>query len=646
MRRSTMALVLLTLAAAPARAGVGDPQVETDHPWYPGERAFSTFDRLFEAEARAFERLVGRRPSSDEDRALASWLWRNTHYWHGQPGDLDLEGDGFDVGGDPKIREYWAGLYAFGFGLCGTTHAQWSGEMEALLGHGRARVVGVTGHNSFEVWLTGGPYGEGRWALLDHDVCTVVFDPEGRRLLSIAEVRTDLDRLIDPGFRPDRQRGWPLSGLHPADARAYGDYNTAEYLAGYAAAPPMVDLRRGERLRRYLRPGLDDGRTFVYWGRNDRVGDQPGPQRDRTWVGQPDRFLGSPEGAGSASGRARFANAVFAYTPDFRSGDYREGVADEGDDHVDFAFRSPYVIAATPPDDSEWGIYADGCRNGLVVVGTADRPVPVSVSIDDGRTWTVGGRLGDGPVDLTDLVKGRFQYLLRFGAPADRLADAGLSWTTVCQANGAILPDLTDGGCRVTYQATGRAVAAVGPTVAEAESHVVDGGLGTPRVTIRLETPGGRPALAVYAAAHVRSSNPPDPAITYRIDYSTDDGATWRPVVEGWQIPRRGQEPADFWSQSFCWGDATIAGDEGADAVLVRFANDGGKAYPRVESQLVYRDPEVDAARVTFAWTDRDGDHEHAEVAPAGVEPASWEVPTGEETRTRWVEIEPVAGGR
>ena len=55
--------------------------------------------------------------------------------------------------------------------------------MEALLGHGRGRGVGVDGHNSFEVFLTGGPYGDGKWALLDHDISTVVFDPDGGSLL-------------------------------------------------------------------------------------------------------------------------------------------------------------------------------------------------------------------------------------------------------------------------------------------------------------------------------------------------------------------------------------------------------------------------------------------------------------------------------
>src|SRR5262245_50544606 len=130
-------------AASPAWAGVGDPQVRTDHAWYPGELACSTFERLFATQAALYERVTGIKPASHEDRALASWLWRNTHYWHGEEGVEDLWGKNFAGGGDMRGREYWTGLFAHGFGLCGTTHSQWVAEMEALLGHCRGRAVGV-----------------------------------------------------------------------------------------------------------------------------------------------------------------------------------------------------------------------------------------------------------------------------------------------------------------------------------------------------------------------------------------------------------------------------------------------------------------------------------------------------------------------
>src|SRR5271168_3279037 len=155
LRHALMFTILFSVAAT-CRAGVGDPQIRTDHPWYPGELACSTFERLFKTQGELYERVVGRKPVSDEDKALAAWLWRNTHYYHGEEGAQDLWGQGFTKGLDQRTREYWTGLYAHGFGLCGTTHSQWTAEMEALLGHTHSRGVGVEGHNSFEVFLKGG----------------------------------------------------------------------------------------------------------------------------------------------------------------------------------------------------------------------------------------------------------------------------------------------------------------------------------------------------------------------------------------------------------------------------------------------------------------------------------------------------------
>src|SRR4051812_22856964 len=237
-------LICLTfLSAGSLWADVGDPQIRTDHPWYPGELACSTFAQLFATEADQYRRMVGWLPQSDQDKALASWAWRNTHFAHGEEGAEDLWGTGFTKG-DLRTREYWTGMFAHGFGLCGTTHSQWTAEMEHLLGHGRGRGVGVEGHNSFEVFLSGGAYGDGRWALLDHDISTVIYDSAGQRLLSIPEVKSDLKNLTSRQFMPQKQNGWLVCGLHPDDGSVYKRYNTAEYLAGYAGPPPLIHLRR------------------------------------------------------------------------------------------------------------------------------------------------------------------------------------------------------------------------------------------------------------------------------------------------------------------------------------------------------------------------------------------------------------------
>src|SRR3954468_23743467 len=97
VRLLALAFLVPSLGAA-ALADVGDPQAKTDHPWYPGELAFSSFDRLFALEKDLFKRTTGREAVSDEDKALAALLFRLTHYWHGEEGSQNLWGQGYTEG--------------------------------------------------------------------------------------------------------------------------------------------------------------------------------------------------------------------------------------------------------------------------------------------------------------------------------------------------------------------------------------------------------------------------------------------------------------------------------------------------------------------------------------------------------------------
>ncbi len=628
--------LLLALIVPSVRAEVGDPQLKTDDAWYPGELSCSTFDRLFATEAALYQRATGKPVVTDEDKALAAWYWRNTHYWHGEEGQRDCFTMGFR---GEKTRDYWTGLFANGFALCGTTHAQWCAEMDVLLGHCRSRVVGVDGHNSFEVYLTGGAYGDGRWALLDHDISTVIYTRDGARLMSLDEIVPDVNQLADPAFDPERQHGWRVAGLYDDDARGvYHSVKTAEYLAGYAGAPPIVHLRSGESLRRYLQPGLEDAKTFVFWGANSRSGDMPGPTRDRTWVNQPDKMYGSKNGTGSHGGLARYANAVYTYTPNFADGSYKQGVIDESADQVTFEFYTPYVIATTPPNGNTWGIYDAGGKNGLVVSGKAN--CSLQISTDQGKTWQNVGPLS-GRLDLTDQVKGLQQYFLRFGASATALKESGLSWTTVCQANAATIPHLHSGKNTITYLASGHAMLAGGPMKEQAEAHLVDGKMGSKTATLELAAPRGAIPVAVTAASWQASGVPPTDA-SYQIEYSTDAGANWQPIVKDWKIERRKPEPPDFWSQSFTWGQAEVKHADAGKPIRIRFSNDGGRTYRKVEATLIYDVKDSGPVDVTFAWKDSDGaakSESHTYQVASGKEDATWKLDAGSKVQTQWVEM-------
>lgn len=630
MKSSRLILPALLLATA-LHAGVGDPQLRTDHPWYPGELAMSTFDRLFATQAEQYERTTGIQPVTAEDKALASWHFRNTHYAHGEEGREDLWGKGFSNNSDSATREYWTGLFAHGFGLCGTTHAQWTAELDALLGPCKSRVTGTSGHNAFEVLLEGGPYGEGRWALLDHDLSTVIFDPEGAGLLGLDVIYKDWKTLSTRTPGAPHQRGWLVCGLHPGDGASYAAYQTIEYRAGYAGPPPVVHLRQGETLRRWFEPGLEDGRTFVFWGRNYKTGGIPGLERSRTWVNQPEAMHGTQKGTAHVNGQARFGNAVYEWRPDFANGGYKEGVVDEGPGHVTLEFHTPYIIGATPPDDSPWGVYQPGGKNGLILRGQAR--CKVALSVDGGASWHEAGDFQDG-MDLTDHVKGRRQYHLRLGAGAQALAGSGLVIRTVCQGNPAVFPRLKDGGTRVTLGIGGQGIISHGPSKALAAARVVEGGFDTPRVTLELKTPRGSPARALHAAAHIASSNPPDPAVLYQIEYSLDGGGSWQPLLKDGNLERRGMEPGDFWSQSL-WAAGTALPENAGDTVRVRFHNNGGKRCLRAEGHLLYPVP-GSRARVTYAWSDSAGEHQESRTLN---HEETWHLPTAQDVRTRWVEL-------
>ena len=262
---------------------------------------------------------------------------------------------------------------------------------------------------------------------------------------------------------------------------------------------------------------------------------------------------------------------------------------------------------------------------------------PVKISIDQGRSWTAAPPSADG-LDLTDLVKGCFQYWIRFEAAARDLADSGLTMRTVCQTNQALIPHLHDGKNRISFSAGGQAFVSAGPNAPQAEAHLVDGKFGSPTVTLELAAPRHEKAVRVFAMAHMASGSPPSDTI-YQIDSSTDEGKTWQPVVKDWKILRRGDEPDDFWSQSMCYGDMAL--DRVAGAVRLRFTNNSKKSVNRAEAHLVYEPRSSGPVEIAFAWKENGGElKKESRLYPGtpGKEDASWELKAGDNVETVWVE--------
>ena len=100
----------------------------------------------------------------------------------------------------------------------------------------------------------------------------------------------------------------------------------------------------------------------------------------------------------------------------------------------------------------------------------------------------------------------------------------------------------------------------------------------------------------------------------YQIDFSTDGGTTWPPVVKDWTIPRQGHEPEDFWSQSLCWGSADRSPGRTPRRSGSGSATTAARPYARCEAHLVYRAARLDATEVTFDWADDAGPHRASHV--------------------------------
>jgi len=114
--------------------------------------------------------------------------------------------------------------------------------------------------------------------------------------------------------------------------------------------------------------------------------------------------------------------------------------------------------------------------------------------------------------------------------------------------------------------------------------------------------------------------------------------------MKDWSIARRGDEPGDFWSQSFCYGAIDIP-EPAPNSVHVRFRNDGGKRYLRAEAHLVYRTASADGTRVTFDWIDGTAPHRASNIFTSSHN-APWQLETGKSVHTRWVEFEPLPDQR
>jgi len=644
-----LALLSVLLLTCGAWAGVPDPQIMTSHPVYRGELSCSTLARNVAEAYRVFEHRYGHAPRTDTEKLVALFAWKSEHSMHASDNKVYVGEANPDAraGKDPP----WLGAdgwmdnkdcqmnqFSFSFALCYSIHAHMAALVAEALGDmRRVRCPEIHGHTPFEAFV------DGRWVLADITMGLMVFDDDGKPV-GLDEIYAR-KAAADKAWFTSPTRGGPYRfHMSPFGDKLewYTPVRWEQPLFGYNAMPIVYTLRAGETFTRYLDPGLADGKTWVFWGRdyyNIMGKPKHGPYRNVTFLDDP------PIGANRRGrGKAYYGNGVFEYTPPLAGAKWAEGVRDRcnveckdgalratgAGAQVVFEHVSPYVIAArsVAGGDREWKLMTEKCRDGAIVSGIAGGETAVKVSVDGGGTWQAAGvARGDFAIDFTDIVKGRHAYLLRFDLPAGGSLKA-LNMRTVTQVGRGVFPRLTDGGTTITYHASGQSVIHGGPSRDLAE--------GLRRKDLESE---GRRVYEVRAPGPIRHAsgaarvNGPKGTV-WSVDFSLDGGATWRSGTKDRHMQTTGD--AKLWEEgraAYAWAGMDFPRGD-SKTVLIRF---GPATILHAQVFATYAAKNDSPLTVTYAWTESGQPRQSAHTIPAGRQDARWTVPTGRDVKTRWV---------
>jgi len=650
-------LALAFCAPALSLAGVGDPTIRTDHAHYPGEGAFQTVEQCVEF---ATKPAAGK---SQQERALAMYHWLLTHQYHlHSPQEWKIPGLVPGATDHPDMVTYDANRsrFSYGYGLCGTVHA-WNEPYWRALGMTPRRRA-FPGHVNSEI-----EYG-GSWHAFDTDMAGLVFRPDGI-VAGYADIAND-PSIVKPAGNgvPCYPFAWPSDFKAMKQGWqevAQGGNWYALYNGGYAVHPGIVQLRSGESFTRWFDPDHFGGREQRrHWHRNET-----GPERNWTFVnaGEPYHRGGESNSRGNAS----YCNGEFIYEPKLNVAqlddtvDRSENLAvsdpspqlrssDGKPAQVTFCHFSPYVICGHAAGGSPMNNPATG---GLVVEGDVAGKVELEVSANGGLTWQPGPRLSDTfRHDLTDAVKGRYGWQLRFRFAGEAGIER-LRFTTVTQVSQMIYPRLTSGGSEVVYNAASRGVVPVLPALELAEEfqrHEVHSMRSAnvrfaPRtkenryvyqttnnkpgsVVFRVDAP--RRLTEVRAAVRYAIRVPPPAETGYRLEISTDQGATWQPMAKA-EIPADNE-----YSSGWLAGEKAVETDVTSALVRATFYA-GGYTTGLIEAELygAHATGNPEAVELTYGWQDAGGMRSHRETIAAGAKQHRFTVPTGDEVVDRFVRM-------
>ncbi len=650
----TFIATLLMASTRLLMAGAGDPTLRTDHPIYPGEGAFQTIEDCVS--------FATNDQRDEQAKAIALFNWMLQHQFHlASPQEPTLPGITPDTENnhyDTLVEDAERARFSYGYGLCGTVHT-WNEPYWAALNM-RARRRAFPGHTNSEI-----EYG-GSWHTFDTDMAGLVMRPDGVvagyediiKDPSMVQVRPGAPVCYPfawPGDFEGMKKGWQEVSKNPS--KYYKMYQS-----GFAAHPGIVSLRRGETFTRIFdRDHFGGPDKRRYWHNQ-----QNGPARNWTFVNKDQVTQAKPNP--NALGNASYANALFEYEPDLKTRAYEEGVAHRSDNlkwtpghlqsgdgkaaSITFAHFSPYVICGDPVDNVD--PMTKPATDGLVISGQSKGTVSVQLSTDQGQSWQEPLSLKeDFKVDLTDAIKGRYGWHLRFNLEAGADLSA-LRFVTTSQMAQPMYPRLKAGGSQVTYRTAQRSAFEATPNFGLIESELQSRGVSmsdnvryTPRspknrnafttknnkpgdVIFRIEAP--EDLIEIRAAARFGVRIPTPDNADFHLEVSFDQGKTWKTFAKT-DIPKDND-----YSSGWVYGQAQVKNARQA-LVRVHFYN-GGYTANLLDVRLygIHRTPAATPAHITYAW--REGGKTREFTTQAQKAEHTFTVPTGAMIEDQWVRIQ------
>lgn len=540
--------------------------------------------------------------------------------------------------GQPRIRRSNADpikiFNAYGWAICGQmAHMLYMIWTAAGL---KARLYGLPGHALCEVFY------DGRWHHYDVDMWSWFRTPQGH-VASAWELCNDAHALIvanqsksNPCNLPDRS----LEGYADMYSKAEkGDGELKSIRADWGIRAHNMDfhLRPGETL---IRTEENQGRFVMPQDWVEYKG-----KFEREWHGMPrERF----------EPRRSFGNGRWIYEPklgrscgDFAAGVWEQEGVRQGDEGLagagsaTFRMQSPYPFAGVP----DWKSGKVTVSSGVWLEVAGRGPVEVEVTDPEGAWRKVYScdKAFDERIDITDVVKARYECFLRFtlgsGAVLKRFRFEGFVMT--CPIS---LPRLESGENPMELRLADkhgmqtvpwnriidfRETAGLSKQWVEAENGArveyakgwgsiapADGSRPV-KVTYRFDAPKGRKFGWAYALTCHREGPHGQPLAKAFTEWSVD-GRNWMPLSE------RAITDSDV--QWDCSLDGEVLTPKGAESIWLRITSETAICNVEFYGHLLVEDKADSPLEITHLWKEAGQVREYRPAAGA----TNYTIPCGE----------------